>query len=318
MKCINKFIFLLESIFLVFLLVACGNNSYDIPYDISNTSIGITHLSIPSFASDFCITNTDIKGTITTDFTDIGAVGLFDLSHKDVLYAQNIHNKMYPASLTKIMTAIVALKYGDLDQIIHVNEPIVFQESGVVTTGIVEGDSLTLSQALHLLLIESSNDAAIAIAREIGGSIVGFSDLMNKEALELGATNSHFSNPHGLYEEDHYTTAYDLYLIFQEAITYDIFNEIILIPEYETTVTDKNGDSKIFSCTTTSQFLKGYYEAPSNITVLGGKTGTTNESGHCLILHTTDDLGQSYISIMLNSPYRDYINEMMAELLGEI
>ena len=110
-------------------------------------------------------------------------------------------------------------------------------ESGAVVCGLAEGDQLTLNQALHALLIKSANDAAVAIAEHIGGSVEGFADMMNEEAQAIGATNSHFVNPHGLNAENHYVTAYDMYLIFNEALKYDTVNEIISMTSYDTVYT---------------------------------------------------------------------------------
>ena len=155
-------------------------------------------------------------------------------------------------------------------------------ESGAQTCGLKEGDQMTLDQALHVLLINSANDAAIMIAEGIAGSVEAFADMMNQEALEIGATNSHFVNPHGLSDNDHYTTVYDMYLITNAAIQYDRFNEIIHMKEYQTVYYDKSGNAKDLSVNSTNYYLQGNADAPSGITVLGGKTGTTNAAGHCV------------------------------------
>ena len=106
-------------------------------------------------------------------------------------------------------------------------------------------------------MIKSANDAAVAIAEHIGGSVEGFADMMNEEAQAIGATNSHFVNPHGLNAENHYVTAYDMYLIFNEALKYDTVNEIISMTSYDTVYTDKNGNEKTLSVKNTNQYLAG-------------------------------------------------------------
>ena len=126
------------------------------------------------------------------------------------LYSKNMDKKEYPASITKIMTALVALKYGSMDTTLTASANVRNLESGAQTCGLKEGDQMTLDQALHVLLINSANDAAIMIAEGIAGSVEAFADMMNQEALEIGATNSHFVNPHGLSDNDHYTTVYDM------------------------------------------------------------------------------------------------------------
>ena len=184
--------------------------------------------------------------------------------------------------------------------------------------GVKKGDTMTLDQALHISLINSANDVSVMIAEGIGGSVDNFVEMMNEEALRLGATNTHFTNPHGLSADNHYTTSYDLYLIFNEAIKYELFNEIIHMTSYSTTYYDKDMEPKEFSCNTLNWFLRGDYEAPENITVVGGKTGTTNAAGHCLVLLSKDTSGNRYISVILRSESRDVLYSQMSDMLSLI
>ena len=142
--------------------------------------------------------------------------------------------------------------------------------------------------------------------------------MMNAKAHALGATNTHFMNPHGLTDSDHYTTAYDLYLIFKEAIRFDTFNEIIHMSEYQTVFYDKNGKEKTFDKQSTNRFLRGLYQPPANVTVIGGKTGSTSAAGYCLMLLTRDENGSPYISVVLRAQSVDVLYGRMQELLGEI
>ena len=178
-----------------------------------------------SFASSYAVSsgNMSLEGVAISDTTK---AGLFDLDHGSVMFAQNIHEKSYPASITKIMTAILAFKNGNMDDIVTIPAEALNQESGSTEIGFQEGDQVTLDELLHGLLIYSGNDAAVAIAQHIGGSVDQFVEMMNQEALELGATNTHFANPSGLQDENHYTTVYDIYLMLQEAMTYPHFLEI--------------------------------------------------------------------------------------------
>lgn len=249
--------------------------------------------------------------------TDATSAGLFDLNSRTVLYAKNIHERLAPASLTKLMTAVVALKYGNPDDVITVSSNMGNLESGAVVCGLAEGDQLTLNQALHALLIKSANDAAVAIAEHIGGSVEGFADMMNEEAQAIGATNSHFVNPHGLNAENHYVTAYDMYLIFNEALKYDTVNEIISMTSYDTVYTDKNGSEKTLSVKNTNQYLAGNVAAPDRVTVIGGKTGTTSAAGNCLILLARDTSGNPYIAVILKSAERGILYTEMNALLKQ-
>ena len=303
----------------------CGSQelslSYDPDYEVSSFRIQDEASSdvASSFAEELCVVTQDV-GTDNTkvDTSEATAAGLFDLNNREVLYAKNIHERLQPASLTKLMTAVVALKYGNPDDMITVTSDAMITESGAVLCGLEVGDQLTLNQALHALLIHSANDAAAAIAVHIGGSIEGFADMMNEEALSIGATNSHFMNPHGLTQENHYVTAYDMYLIFHEALQYDLINEIIHMASYETVYMDKDGNSKSFSFNTSNQFLRGTYKAPEQITVIGGKTGTTSAAGSCLILLARDTAGNPYISVILQAKSRDILYTEMASLLNVI
>lgn len=224
---------------MMLLLTGCGQSRYDMAYTVNSdvsslrlVNIEEKNLNAEPFASDLCVVSSDIS-IPGIDTSKADGAGLFDVNGRNTLYAKNVYEKLYPASLTKIMTALVALKYGSMDTTLTASANVRNLESGAQTCGLKEGDQMTLDQALHVLLINSANDAAIMIAEGIAGSVEAFADMMNQEALEIGATNSHFVNPHGLSDNDHYTTVYDMYLITNAAIQYDRFNEIIHMKEYQ-------------------------------------------------------------------------------------
>ena len=312
MKCINRFCRIrfscIAALLCVFLLTGCGNISYTFPYNVNsnvssfNVLAGTGTGKADAFASDLCVVTEDRMGDGSVDMTQASAAVLFDVNNREVLYSKNAHERLYPASLTKVMTALVALKNA----------------SGAQLCGLKSGDTMTLDQALHILLMYSANDAAMLIAENVGGSVDHFVEMMNEEAMRLGATNTSFANPHGLSDDNHFTTAYDLYLIFNEAIKYDSFNEIIHMTSYQTTFYDKDGKAKELTVNNTNRFLKGDFNAPENITVIGGKTGTTNAAGHCLILLSRDVNGAPYISVILNSSASDVLYPEMVQLLEQI
>lgn len=270
------------------------------------------------FASELCVVTDDVTAGSGLDMSGVGAAMLLDLRTSRVLYAQNVHERLHPASITKIMTALVALENGNLESTLTATNAVRITESGAVLCGLKSGDTMTLDQALRILLVYSANDVAMLIAENIGGSVENFLEMMNQRAHELGATNTHFANPHGLTDINHYTTAYDLYLIFKEAIKNETFNEIIHMTGYQTTYYDKNGKSKEFNRQTTNLFLKGERRAPENVTVIGGKTGTTNAAGHCLILLSRDESGSPYISVVMRAGSSDELYNKMTDLLKEI
>ena len=320
MKCINKrYAYLIINSILAISLCGCGRDKLSLSYERAITQNALAQDQMAdTFASDLCVISGDyIEGT-DVSMEEESAAGLFDVNHNKVLYSKNIHERLNPASLTKVMTALVAIKYGNTEDTIICSENVKITESGVTLCGLKAGDKLTLNQALHALLINSANDAAIAIAEHIGGSVEGFADMMNEEAVLLGATGSHFVNPHGLTENEHYVTAYDMYLIMNAAMQYELFNEIIHMNEYTTVYYGSDDSEKEMSFRSTNLFFHGDYAAPDKITVIGGKTGTTNAAGNCLILLTKDTGGNPYISVILRASQRTLLYEEMIDLLEEI
>lgn len=327
MRCINKKLvcFILSSVLIGSTVSACGTQEYAMPYSpdypVSSYRLNATEAdadtAIP-FAADLCVVAGDWSEGTDVDMSQASAAALFAVDSNQTIYAKNIYETLSPASLTKVMTALVALKYGSPDDILIASPNVKITESGAQLCGLKEGDQMTLTQALHILLINSANDAAILIAEGVGGSVEGFCELMNKEAKALGATNSHFVNPHGLTQENHYVTVYDMYLMFNEALEYDMINEIIHMPGYSTVYKDKDGNDKEITVNSTNLYLQGEKNAPDTVTVIGGKTGTTNAAGHCLILLSRDMAGKSYISVILRSEGRDILYQEMTDLLDEI
>ncbi|MCM1125055.1 MAG: serine hydrolase [Lachnospiraceae bacterium] len=324
MKCTNKNLTVFLLSFSLLFCGGCGKGAYEMPYTASSEVSSFRIINTEAnrdladpFAADLCVADSDIS-LDSVDMSRASGAALFDLNGKSTLYAKNVHEKLYPASLTKILTALVAIKHGSTDMKLTASGNVRLLESGAQVCGIKEGDQMTLDQALHLLLINSANDAAVVVAEGVGGSLEGFAEMMNQEAEELGATNSHFVNPHGLPDDNHYTTVYDMYLIMNEAIKYQLFNEIIQMDSYSTVYYDKNGAEKEVSVNNTNAYIHGEAQAPGGITVLGGKTGTTNAAGNCLVLISRDSSSNPYISIIMRSEGREALYEQMTDLLEEI
>ena len=318
-RCTNKLLRALSIVLLgIFCVTGCSGLSYSSKYTVSSSpDDNRKTLYYPTFASDLCVADEDISGS-GVEITEVASAGLFDLTKKETLYAKNVNMQVQPASLTKVMTALVALKYGSLDQVLVAGSDVYVSESGAQKINLKEGDRLTLDQALRILLIYSANDVANLIASNVGNSIEDFVSLMNKEALSIGATNSHFVNPHGLTADDHYVTAYDMYLIFNAAMEYDVFSEIINTTEYSTTYLDANGSSKEITVSSTNAYLKGDKQQPAGVTVIGGKTGTTQAAGHCLILLARDTASNPYIAVIMRDTDSGLLYNDMSLLLNEI
>ncbi len=328
MKCINKFgrsiCVILTSFVLMANITGCGAKEYTFAYDRNrnNTSFSVaSHTqgkTMAAFASGLCVASGDVSAGTDVDMSQATSAGLFDISSGKVIYAKNVHEKLNPASLTKILTALCALKYGNPDDVLTATENVNISESGAVKIGLAAGDTMTMDQALHALLLKSANDVAVMIAEHISGSVEGFAELMNDTANSLGATNSHFVNPHGLTDPNHYTTAYDLYLICNEAVKYDKITEIIHTSTYTSVYHDGNGGDKSIDVANSNAYIKGEIPSPDNVTVIGGKTGTTNAAGNCLVLYVRDNSGNPYISIIMQSSDRTTMYTEMTDLLSEI
>ena len=269
-----------------------------------------------AFASDLCVV-TD-EASYDPDFVTSQAAALFDMDDREVLYSKNVFERMYPASITKIMTALVAIKEGDLKSRVLVTDDAVITELGATLCGIEPGDTLTLEQLLYGLMLPSGNDAGAAIAVHIAGSIEAFSDMMNEEAVRLGATGTHFVNPHGLNDPDHYTTAYDLYLIFNEALKYPVFRQIVGTTAYTANYHNKNSEPVSKTWKGSNWFMTGERETPDGLKVFGGKTGTTKAAGYCLIMASRDDSDKAYISVVLKADSRPHLYDNMTNIISKI
>lgn len=223
-------------------------------------------------------------------------------SDQKMLYAKNIYQKIYPASITKIVTALVTLKYGNLYDTVtisynasHITEP------GAKLCGFEQGDKIVLKDLLYSFLICSGNDAGVAIAEHIAGNVADFAKMMNAEMQNIGAVHSHFVNPHGLHNDKHYTTAYDLYLVFHHLIQNDTFRDIVNQPSFVAKFKSKKNKTKKLYFTSTDRYLVGRATPPAGMTVIGGKTGTTAAAGSCLILYSKNKKGKGYISVVLKA-----------------
>lgn len=323
MKCTNKKLLSLLIIFSCIVLNACGVK-YELPYsaDSEVSSFNIkenkTEVSVVEpFAHKLCVIDTNVDAS-SIDMGSSAYGALFDVGHYNTIYAKNVFERVYPASLTKIMTAIVAIKKLPLDTLLTASSNVYIKDKQAQVINLREGDQLTLEQALNILLVYSANDIAILIAEGVSGSVDSFVADMNAEARELGATNTHFTNPHGLQDEEHYTTPYDLYLMMNEAVKFDAFCNIIEKPSYQTIYYDALGREVEVDEESTNLYISGSQNAPAGITVIGGKTGTTSMAGHCLILYSRDTLSNPYISIVMKADKRDLLYKYTDALLNKI
>ncbi len=214
---------------------------------------------------------------------------LIDYKTGKVLFDKNAHKQARPASTTKVMTAILTLENADLDDRVIIDyEPHVAGSSMFL----LEGESFTVKELLQAMLIKSANDCAEALAIHITGSVEGFVEMMNKRAKELGALNTNFTNPHGLEDPDHVTTAYDLAMIAKHAMTFDVFREIVSTTMLSLDATEQTPETRIYRNTNkflwatgraNTMFYNGQYIDFKYDIIDGIKTGYTGKAGCCLI-----------------------------------
>ena len=216
---------------------------------------------------------------------------------------------MYPASTTKILTAIVVLENAELDELATVSKNALETiPNGYVTCNLQIGEELSVKDLMYALMVKSANDAAVVLAEHVGGSVEGFADMMNQKAKEIGCKNTHFVNPNGIHDENHYTTAYDLYLMADYALSFEHTNEFrdfVSRTSYTLPATNLYpADDRIFS--TTNELIKinnndridNYYYKNA----LGIKTGHTSQAGYCLVSSSSrDDL--EFISVILDGGF---------------
>ncbi len=195
---------------------------------------------------------------------------IFDRNSKTILYEKNGLKQVPMASTTKIMTAIVVLENANLDDIVTISKKAA--GTGGSRLGLKTNDKITVHDLLYGLMLKSGNDAAVALAEHVGGGIDGFAELMNKKASEMGLVNSHFVTPHGLDQEKHYTTAYELACMADYALNIPKFREIVGSKKYNITI---NARSSLIG--NTNELLGNLYG------VYGVKTGFTNGAGRCLV-----------------------------------
>lgn len=233
-----------------------------------------------------------------TSLPDVSAKAavLMDADSGTILGAKNPDERLPMASTTKIMTALVAIENADISRIVEVSPAAVGVEGSSIY--LYAGEELSLSDLLYALLLESANDAAAAIAIEIGGSLEGFAEMMNEKASSLGLRDTHFENPHGLDGKEHYTTAHDLALIARAALENEVFAKIV--STYKKTIPLSSTDG-VRLLINHNKLLKSYDGA------IGVKTGFTKKSGRCLVSAAERD-GLRLICVTLNAPddWRDH------------
>lgn len=240
---------------------------------------------------------------------------LMDEDSGKILYSKNGNERLYPASTTKILTALIALKKGKVNDLVPVGDEVHIRESEESSAGLKQGQVLPLNVLLRAMLLPSGNDAsrtiAVYIARKDSGqanmstdqALKYFAELMNKQAVKLGAKHSHFVNPHGLHQDNHYSTAKDLAIIAREARKNAEFRKVVSEESYKgSTFTFYNRNELV------NRNSENYFEGANGI-----KTGFTDEAGYCLVSSASRNR-KHLIAVVLHSTKDDVWNDSKALL----
>jgi D-alanyl-D-alanine carboxypeptidase len=278
---------------------------------------------------NFLITKAYAAGVESGISTNAGGVVLMEEKTGRVLYGKSERERLYPASTTKMMTALLAIENGNLDDIVTVGDEIRLIPSDASTAKLRVGEQIPLKNLLAALLLPSGNDAAMTIAayigRKLGGSsysaakdaIGYFCSLMNERAKKIGAMDTHFANPHGYHDNNHYSTAFDLAIIAREAMKNSYFREMVKTPYFKSQdkyVFGSGGQTReivhdwVNGNALINPAFSGYYPYATGI-----KTGYTNEAGYCLVSSASKD-GLDLITVVLNDTSEDRWKDSVALL----
>lgn len=249
--------------------------------------------------------NQAFADTVWPENVSIEAEGgiVMDADTGTVLYGKNIHVAYYPASITKVLTALIVIEECSLDEMVTFSHNAVYNvEAGSSSAGLDEGDILSVKDCLYALLLKSANEAANALAEHVAGTTEEFAEMMNERAASLGCQDSHFANPSGLNDPEHYVSAYDMALIGQAALKNDTFMEIDSTLYYDLPVTKRNPEGgRIYpGHKMLKKNMAEYYEG-----CIGGKTGYTSLAGNTLITFARRD-GMTLVSVVLNGHQTQY------------
>ncbi len=258
------------------------------------------------FLSTFITTS--FASNTSTNAVSVGSPSciLMEANSGKILYEKNANQVRYPASTTKIMTAILVLENCELTDVATVSRNAIHSiPPDYVIANIKEGEELTVEQLLNVLLIPSANDVAIVLAEHISGSVSKFSDLMNEKAKEIGCKNTHFVNPNGIHNKNHVSTAYDLALIGRYAMKNSTFRKIVQKTQYTLPATNKYSKADRTFKTTNDLLIKNTSKSKSNYyypDATGVKTGYTGEAGNCLVASAKKD-NMEVISVVLGAEF---------------
>ncbi len=304
------------------LLTGCGSRTYKASKQLD---IGVLP-NLPLYsecgmAQEYAVVGKD-EEVNAASYSGVYAAMLLDNTTGEPVIAHNAHKRIYPASMTKLMTGLLvieSIERGDisLDDMVTLNRKVTFDDWDAMASDLVGGCRVDVKNLLYGLMITSYNDCGVILAELIAGSESAFCDMMNEKAREIGATNTHFENCHGLHSDDHYTTAYDLYLILEEFSKHDLAYIIDSLSTYDFTYTDADGNEQVVTIEPTNEYLTGEMNLPDGYSIGSWKTGTTEEALNCLIMELKNEsTGHEYVAIIAGADGKEALYSLMTSMIN--
>lgn len=324
MRIIRKVLLITVLSAFMFIFTGCSSEKTMFPFVSANSSVSDVTSVIKSgtaycadtFSKNVCTIPVDSIEKDKDDKLTAGGLLSVDIDDNKIIYADAIYDKLYPASLTKLATALVCLKYGKFsDDVVVSYKASHITEQGAKLCFLQEGDVVNFEVLLTSFLVYSGNDAGVALAEHISGSVEEFVKLMNNELKSIGAVDTHYVNPHGLPDDNHYTTVYDIYLMLNALSSYDKFLEMTSKPSYTAKFKDASEKDITKVYESTDKFLTGDVKLPKGVKIIAGKTGTTFAAGSCLAVLSEGADSHKYISIVMKAYSSESLYYQMTKLL---
>lgn len=317
----NLILLVLLTLFVAIVCIINNHTSSAYP-DLDSATYVIDHLVHQSDYVDFKQADTIVYRDDATHadlFPESYCTLFVNESDQTVLAAKNVHQRMYPASMTKMMTAIVvadAIEAGEiqLEDMVEITQNYDLTAQDVAPSQLHRGYTISVKDLLYGLMLESNNYYALFLAEYVAGDVPSFCDKMNEKAMRIGATNTHFMNPHGLDDPNHYSTAYDMYLILKELHSHQILRDIDAFDTYTYTYYDTNHAAIDTETTATNLFVTGEVDLPATFQIQSWKTGTTSGAGNCLAMYLTKD-GKDYIVVEASGKSKEDLYDSIIRLL---
>ncbi|MGN0298592.1 MAG: D-alanyl-D-alanine carboxypeptidase family protein [Lachnospiraceae bacterium] len=321
---VKRFSGIILSIGMLLSLTGCNSlqPSYFDAWSSNNQELAAADMEIwraEGVASSLCIV--EDEAAYNDALFQSEAAGIFNITTGETIYCKNAFKMLAPASMTKLMTLYVAIKYGNLNEIVTIPEEAQIEQLGVQVCRFETGSKMKLKDLLCAMMLHSGNDAAKAVALHFSDTaddtptVKYFVSLMNQEAKNMGATSTKFVNPHGLDASGQVSTVYDMYLILYHCIQNETIREILGMETYSFTYTKADGTERTRIWNNTNLYMNNSWRAPSGFVIWGGKTGSSDSAGYCLVLYSEDSRQNEYISVIMNAPTNEVRYEEMNQLL---